>query len=255
MNTHAAVALALLLLGKEPDSGDAFKAVAADLTKLADAYDIGIAVEPNFPHGAINGRRATKAELTDYASLFITEFSRYPPKLVNRSKLKHIIFCKKLIFSDQPRGAIPDIGRETLYLDIRCGNGDMRYLRSVIHHDFFHIVDYWEQDQVGVDGRWSSLNPSGFTYGSGGASAQNIPYTGFLTDNFPGFLNHYSTTAATEDKAEIFANLVTNSAYMESKIKRDAVVRAKVKLLKERLARFCPDVNDAFWEKVQKTKR
>jgi hypothetical protein len=102
------------------------------------------------------------------------------------------------------------------------------------------------------DDRWSSLNPDGFKYGAGGASAQHLAWSSVLTDNVPGFLNYYSTTAAVEDKAEVHANLIVNSPFVERRMKLDPIMREKVKLLKERLNKLCPDVNAAFWEKAKK---
>jgi hypothetical protein len=105
------------------------------------------------------------------------------------------------------------------------------------------------------DERWSSLNPAGFNYGSGGWSVQHLPWTGALTDKYPGFLNHYSTSAPEEDKAEVFANLILNEEYVRCRMQSDPVLRAKVKLLKERLAKFCPELDDGFWARARRVKR
>ena len=53
--------------------------------------------------------------------------------------------------------------------------------------------------------RWDALKPKDFKYGSGGKNAQDISTTSLLTEKYPGFLNHYSTTAVEEDKAEVLA--------------------------------------------------
>jgi hypothetical protein len=84
------------------------------------------------------------------------------------------------------------------------------------------------------------LNPAGFKYGDGGWSARDLPWTGILTDQYPGFLNHYSTTGVEEDKAEVFANLIMNEEFVKWRARCDPIVRLKVDVLKERLARFCP---------------
>jgi hypothetical protein len=76
-----------------------------------------------------------------------------------------------------------------------------------------------------------------------------------LTDKFPGVLNHYSTTAVEEDKAEVFANLIVDSKYVANRAKKDRVLSAKVERMKELLVAFCPEMNDKFWEAAGKMKR
>src|SRR5262249_1253771 len=105
------------------------------------------------------------------------------------------------------------------------------------------------------DERWASLNPRGFRYGTGGENAQNMPQSSWLSDDYPGFLNHYSTTAIEEDKAEVFANLMVESEYMESRAKRDPVIRAKVRRMKEFMIGFCPETDDQFWGRASSFKR
>ena len=80
-------------------------------------------------------------------------------------------------------------------------------------------------------------------------------YSSILTDKYSGFLNYYSTTGVEEDKAEVFANLIVDPAYVENRIKNDAVLRAKVKMMQKLLRSFCPDVNAAFWKRVRLMKR
>jgi hypothetical protein len=82
-----------------------------------------------------------------------------------------------------------------------------------------------------------------------------LPWSGVLTDKYPGLLNYYSTSAPEEDKAEVFANLVLNEDYVRRRMQSDPVLRAKVSLLKKRLAEFCPEMNGTFWSKAKDLKR
>jgi hypothetical protein len=58
-----------------------------------------------------------------------------------------------------------------------------------------------------------------------------------------------------EDKAEVFANLIVDFAYVEVRAKKDRVLNAKVERMKELLVKFCPAMNDELWDKVRKLKR
>jgi Putative zinc-binding metallo-peptidase len=257
-------AVLILLTFFDPVGARARKEASADasgeLEKIAKTYKIEIVkADLSFPvkttHGMINGKSAGEKVLQDYARLFAPEFALYPTDLIQRSQLKRVVLCSDLSFADQRRNAIPDYEHDTLYLDVSRGTYSKAYLRKVIHHEFFHIIDYRDDGSVYKDERWEALNPAKFKYGSGGRTAQDLQQSSVLTDKFPGFLNHYSTTAVEEDKAEVFANLIIDSEYVENRAKKDRVLNAKVERMKELLVTFCPEVNDKFWEKAAKVKR
>src|SRR5262245_30313681 len=234
--------------------------VRTRLETVGKAYDIEvIAADPTFPvrvtHGVIDGKPARSAALERYVPLFVEEFVLYPRSLVKRARLRRIVLCEGLSFAGQLRGAIPDWGNDTLYLDVQRGAYDRTYMCKVIHHEFFHMIDYRDDSRVYDDAAWAALNPKGFKYGAGGTSAQESAKTSLLTDRYPGFLNHYSTTGVEEDKAEMFANMVVDPAHVEERAKNDPVVNAKAKRMRELLAAFCPEMDARFWEGVRRVKR
>lgn len=253
------VILAILPVSVHAQSGlptDVFK----DLERIASAYKIDIVkADASFPvattYGMIDGKNAGRKELQEYAALFAPEFALYPTDLIQRSRLKRVVLCRELSFAGQVRNAIPDFEHDTLYLDVVRGRENKTYLRKVIHHEFFHLIDYRDDGTVYKDERWESLNPPNFKYGRGGQTAQQLQQTSVLTDRFPGFLNHYSTTGVEEDKAEVFAGLLVDSVYVENRVKRDRVLKAKVERMREFLATFCPEMSDNFWRKIGKTQR
>lgn len=231
-----------------------------ELKQVAQDYAIEIvAAEQKFQvrvsDGTIRGMKVDRKDISDFSALFAAEFSLYPPDLVRRTKLKRIILCADLSFAGEELAGLADSEHDELYLDIGYASEDEPYLRETIHHEFFHIIDYQYDGSGDDDNRWASLNSANFKYGNGGKSALHLPDTCDLSTEFPGFLNHYSTTAVEEDKAEVFANLIVNFAYVEARCKKDRVLRAKVRRMKDLLARFCPAINDQFWEKVKAVKR
>jgi hypothetical protein len=231
-----------------------------DLTKLADVYKIEIvSSKPVFPvkiaSGSIDGKPASETEIRTYTPLFVGEFKLYPRELIKKAKLKRVVLCMELSFNKQLRNAVPDFDHDTLFLDVSRGSYNKSYLRKVIHHDFYHIIDLRDDGSLFKDERWAALNPADFKYGNGGKNAQDNSTTSILTDKFPGFLNHYSTTAVEEDKAEVFANLIVDPDYVSERAKKEPVLKAKIGRMKELMSSFCPEVNAAFWEKTQKLKR
>jgi hypothetical protein len=251
---------ALLLSGDARPRTNARASLTGELETIAAAFEIEVATaDLGFPvkttHGTIDGKHADGDALQDYARLFAPEFALYPLSLVQRARLKRVVLCSELSFAGQRRNAIPDFEHDTLYLDVSRGAYSKTYLRKVMHHEFFHMIDYRDDGHVYQDERWASLNPAEFQYGTGGAAAQDLAETSALTARFPGFLNHYSTTAVEEDKAETFANLIVDPAHVEGRAAKDRVLHAKVERMRELLARFCPEMNDTFWENVRAMKR
>jgi hypothetical protein len=246
---------------QKPDKPDAGKTSPLDeLKKLAKTCKIEIVTEkPEFPvkttHGAINGKAADAKKVEIYAGLFVEEFSLYPEAFIKKSKLRRVVFCIELSYAGQLRAAVPDLENNTLYLDVKRGDYSKPYQRGAIHHDFFHMVDWMDDFKLYEDDEWTKLNEKGFKYGTGGVNAQNDPTTGVLTDKYPGFLNHYSTTGVEEDKAEIYCHLIISSGHVAEKVKKDPVLKTKTERMRKLLADFCREMNDAFWEKIGKVKR
>lgn len=234
--------------------------VDAMLEKIANKYDIKIEtkiVESSVPtrYGKIEYKSADEKAIENYVPLFVDEFQLYPKELVKNARVKRVVLCTDLSFAKQRRNAIPDWNNDTLYLEVVRGSKNPMYLRRVIHHEFFHMVDYWDDKNVYKDTDWAALNPSDFKYGTGGRNAQDNRATGRLSEQYPGFLTHYSTTGVEEDKAEVFAHMIVQSEYVEKRAKENSVLRAKVARMKELVEDFCPQVNDEFWKKVNTVKR
>jgi hypothetical protein len=227
---------------------------------VAKRYGLTIVtVEPRFPvqmkTGEIDGGAAAKADVESYAAIFNFEWSLYPPELIKKTRLKTIVFCKDLSFARQRRTAVPDFEHDVLYLDVVRGRDDDRYVRKVIHHEFFHLIDLRDDGKLYEDDRWAGLNPPGFKYGMGGAKLQDDPTVTSTGRDAPGFLNRYAASGVEEDKAEIFAHMMVEPKAMAARAKNDKYVRAKLERMRELLAEFTPKMDEAFWERVEKAER
>jgi hypothetical protein len=230
------------------------------LEEIAKRFEIGVvADDPEFPvktvHGMIEGKAAAPKAVQRYARLLHTEFGGYPPSAVRRTGLKRIVLCADLSFGGQKRTAIPDFEHDTLYLDIERASYDRNYQIQVLHHEFFHVIDYADDGRVYEDKDWASLNPSDFAYGSGGRNAQDVADTNVLTDRYPGFLNHYSTTGVEEDKAEIFARLIIQPSIVKQRAESDPVLHAKIEKMESLVRAFNDEMNEDFWEGFSKLRR
>jgi hypothetical protein len=146
-------------------------------------------------------------DLDFFLPIFFQEFSLYPISLVSKSKLKSIFFCHSLKFStenySQYRAAVPDYTDNIMSMIYCCKETSVKYIRNVIHHEFFHFLDYVEDGKIyGKDLEWESFNLIDFEYGKGGCYERQWKP---LANDKKEFLNFYSTTGVEEDKAEIFS--------------------------------------------------
>ncbi len=254
------VLFAVLLTGNLVPAAEPDVTGSPNLPAFGKHYRIDIVSQSvRFPvkttHGDITGSEAPARDAGSYASLFVCEWSMYPRELVKKTGLRCVVFCKDLSFAGQPRTAIPDFEHDTLYLDVTRGRHDENYVRKVIHHEFFHIVDLKDDGRVYEDERWGRLNPPGFRYGPGGAKFQNDPTATTTGKDLPGFMNRYATAGVEEDKAEMFAHMMVEPQRVAARIEADKYVRAKVERMREIMAAFSPQAGDDFWTAVIKAER
>jgi hypothetical protein len=232
----------------------------AGLARLADKYGVQVVVDKEpFPvktaHGAIDGKAASREELRAYVPLLLFEFNLYPRDLVKKTELKRIVLCKDLTFGGQRRNAVPDFEHNTLYLEVARGRHSGPYMRRVIHHEFFHIIDLRDDGELYRDERWAALNGKGFRYGAGGKEAQGDATVSLAGGAAPGFVNRYSMTAVEEDKAEVFAHMMVGYDQLEKRATRDRVLGLKVRRMAGLLERFSPAVDRGFWQRVRRLRR
>lgn len=179
------------------------------------------------------GKAINEEGLESYAKLWLSEFRRYPIDVFKKAKVKKVILCTGLQVNEQIRAAVPAFDLDAMYYDTDLGAKNPSYQRSVVHHEFFHMLDY-RSGQMRKDPDWAKLNPSGFKYGDGG-SKMRTSGVGNLTKEIPGFITRYGTSAIEEDKAELFAHLMIDPEFMAERVAADPFLLAKSELLKKRL--------------------
>ncbi len=200
-------------------------------------------------YGQIEGVGAGTGDIDLFLYMFRKEFGKYPPELLRLSGLKRIAFCSELLHDGQRRSGVALSENFTVYLNVRSGVFSERFRRKLMHHEFFHIIDFasfgYERDT-----EWEALNAPGVDYNPAAATAAGHGPSSDVTHPAAGFLTRYSLAESREDKAELFSNLMFNDLQAREFIKRDGVLAAKVQLLKARLKAFCPELDDGFWARA-----
>jgi len=239
----------------------AFPARLSDLTRssLSNKYAMRFDVardEFSISCGGsqIHGDVPKQSALDSYINVFASEWNLYPRRLVAQSELKRVVFCSHLTLDDQPRLIQPTFDYDTLYVDVECAQYDNIYCRKIIHHEFFHIIDF-QDDGILADSTWESLNPEGFRYGVSRESIQSSRFASVWNPKLRGFLNNYSTIAVEEDKAEIFAHLMVCGPAVAARARTDKVIRSKCDRIKALIRSFCSEADEQFWQAAEALKR
>jgi hypothetical protein len=146
----------------------------------------------------------------------------YPDAFVYASRVDSIALCQSLedpSHSDTQRvGGLADESEHRMLLSV--GAVDRHQLDEVVHHEMYHLFDF--QTAAHDDPEWDALNSAGFVYGKHVAS--------------PGFVDDYAQTNAREDKASVFAHMMSAGDAFCQLAARDAIVFAKGRLLRARIA-------------------
>ena len=180
------------------------------------------------------------------------EIDVYPIEFINNSGLKFIMICDKLTLGDnEVAGLAPghyDQSPGVFYIssnilkDVKNNPRTKSMLKHVFHHEFYHIIDS-QLTNVIIDNQWEKINKNNYS---------NVEISGDLNlDNSTnGFVTQYAKNNQNEDKAELFAMLITKNSYVKKLLNKDKVLFNKTKLLISRLKSISPSINKSFWNKL-----
>lgn len=241
------------------DSAQTLEAAHAIVQDFLKQYDLSLhttSVQPSAylrQYGTFNPlAESDLSAFRAYAKVFIDEWAKYPRDWVRASNVEHIMIIKGLAIGDTARAAAPDPVGDALYYDI--GYGADSYAREVVHHEYNHLVEYQHFNSYArEDAAWTDLNPPGFRYNpAGGVAAYHE--AGFANDPHPepGFVNRYATYGIEEDKAEVYAYLMTRDYYHDLKewIRTDERLAQKVRLYQDFMVSVSPHMDRAYFDAI-----
>jgi hypothetical protein len=199
---------------------------------------------------SISVGRPSVEGLRTYLPLLTTELSVYPDQVFRTGGLREVVICGRLTVDGKSRMATYDLDQGILYVVATGPREQREYGRKLIHHEFFHMIDFNDDGRY-ADPKWERLNEPGFRYGSGGETMQSDPAAGLPDVTLAGFLNTYSRSGVEEDKAEIFAYMMTDPKLAEARGASDPIISAKLREMARILQRFCPSLDERFWTVVR----
>lgn len=191
--------------------------------------------------------------LASYGQIFICEWSKYPPDWIRQSKVTQIAIVKNLAVEGQSRAAMPDSQGATLFLDDGYGSSGRNYQQRVIHHEFYHLIEFVNYgDMYYKDSDWSTFNDPSFKYGSGGVNAYKDPNYANIEHPQTGFITGYATSAIEEDKAETYAYLFVKESYskLQTWLSADSILLNKVNYLKKFIFDHNSLMDNSYFQRV-----
>lgn len=239
-----------------------FRALLAD---IGERYEVEITwgdgpYRYDTDWGWVRADSAGDWEVEMFAPVVADELSLYPPEFFKDAEIEGVILARDVWVEQEGvarnvAGYIFDsriVASVSYTYKVNHRNKQRRYL----HHLVWHQIDglsgtLWE------DPEWVALNPEGFEYGlhSKGGVHDRSSESGLLSTEYPGFINRYGTGNVPDDKADLFAYLMVAHHWVEERAAEDPFLRAKVRMIKNRLAGFDSAFDDEFWEKIDAIRR
>jgi hypothetical protein len=176
----------------------------------------------------------------------------YPQSFLRKAGLNYVMICDDILANaSHPEGLAPshyDQSPGVFFLSLKkikkqIDSGQSNIIKHIFHHEFYHIIDSTLTKAV-VDEEWVKLNRNPYSNENLKANFQKI-----LADQ-KGFVSNYAKNNEFEDKAEVFAYLITKHQEMKKILPQDRILYNKTKLIIQRMKSLSSEINRNFWSKL-----
>jgi hypothetical protein len=223
------------------------------------------------PHGALVAAAPTWAELYRAARLLAPVLRRYPPPLWAALHLRELVLVGSLTLRAARRQAVPELADGRLHLAVGSAARAPAYFRRMVHHELFHFADAGGPAGVAAiydDPAFAALNAPGVTYGPAGAGGggggrwqgQVVSSALEAADGDDGgsgtsgpgrappppfgMITSYCQAGVEEDKAEVFAHLMTQWTRTQRRCAADAALARKCAAIIARIEQLAGSGSD-----------
>jgi len=186
--------------------------------------------------------------------IIVSQIDLYPTSFLGKAGLKFVLICGDIkALGSSPEGLAPshyDQSPGVFMLSVQkikkqIDAGQPQIIKHIFHHEYYHVIDSTLTKAV-VDDDWVNINRNPYSSENLKANVNEI-----LSDG-RGFVSNYAKNNEFEDKAELFAYLVTKNKEMRSVMTKDVIIFRKTKLMIERMKSLSGDINGNFWSKLLK---
>ncbi len=240
------------------------------LSDLGKKYGVKFVSDDQLDCQDLSYDKPTSEQLSRAGRIIIDELSIYPKEAIEKTQIEQIILCTNLVVDRKPAGGTLKVGLhyvDTLFIDLADLSTDELHGRRTVHHELFHAIDFRDTWHGYVDPDWTRIQGEQFKYEFDAAAElhrimgdnpQEIlprefddPYhrMSVSESETPGFISDYARYSVAEDKAEVFCHLMVSYDHVLQRAAKDAVLRRKVKRMKELLLAYIPEMDETFWKK------
>lgn len=190
--------------------------------------------------------------LDAYLRIFEEEISKYPAEFFRDREVRGIALVTHLFAQDKPAQGLYNPASRVMFFDISRFSDNESLKRHSIHHELFHMMALQTPGYVIEERAWSGLNRKDFHYGEQKRTWREVNPYNQGAPYLPGFATDYAMMSVEEDKAEVFACLMQQKhrKLLDRWSQKDAILRQKVEMIKAFVARYCPSMNEAYWNQM-----
>lgn len=154
-----------------------------------------------------------------------SEFNKYPDGILSEIQSNGYKLSIYLIDSFNNSNVALANRTSNGYFNIFIAENDE--LEKSIHHEFYHIMEYYMKLQYGSDNIyqiWDSYNPSNFIYTNNTKNIDRLYVYGLDDIHELSFVSLYSKFSEEEDRAEIFSAMMLENEEYESNDKAKNII-------------------------------
>lgn len=229
--------------------------------QIQDKYSVSIAYKDELGDYYMNGyprpvKQTDDSTIYSYLQRIENVLNKYPTnffKEIKNTRMNLTIYMVKSI-DIGVAGLTNSSNRSNVIIMINTIS--ITSFETTLHHEIMHFIDSYISFNLGsgvIENSMVSVNPSGFTYGSSDSSYV-YDYYNASTASTAYFLSNYSKTNYLEDRAVIFASLMT-STMRYPYLNNGTPIYKKARLISNQLRDNFNSVKNSsnlYWERLLK---
>ena len=229
--------------------------------QIQDKYSVSIAYKDELGDYYMNGyprpvKQTDDSTIYSYLQRIENVLNKYPTnffKEIKNTRMNLTIYMVKSI-DIGVAGLTNSSNRSNVIIMINTIS--ITSFETTLHHEIMHFIDSYISFNLGsgvIEKSMVSVNPSGFTYGSSDSSYV-YDYYNASTASTAYFLSNYSKTNYLEDRAVIFASLMT-STMKYPYLNNGTTIYKKARLISNQLRDNFNSVKNSsnlYWERLLK---
>ncbi len=184
------------------------------------------------------------------AAQIVDEWAKYPQSWTKSVEVKGLSIVKQVAVEGQIRAAMPDVEGDVVYYAI---DYPADYMSTVIHHELNHLIEFNIHNTYDrADAEWVDCHRPNFEYKGGGVLAYDDPSYREQDHPEPGFVSTYATYAIEEDKADLYAYLMSDTYYPQilEWAKSDSCLAEKIDEYKDFIDDYSPEMSGDYFKLV-----